>query len=762
MATERQSLDAIVGTPVGWGTTPTVALLDDDPDSASGDWATWDGSTNTMTLTVGFPTPTGNPTTGAGVQEFRIRIRKSSSGSGTGTYTAELREGGSATTLETLASGVSESTLDPGEVVSLTWDASNLGTADGSAVELYLQFDSGGGGPNERNIDIDAIEWNVDYSVGFTFSADAITSSGALLDATGVLGLAYSADALAATAALGAVTPSWGLVFAADAIAATASAGAVVSPFAIWPLDDNAASTTVAATVGSAATYVGDTTDDMSVVGRSADELGLQIDASTKYINTGVAPPTSAGTMCCWFLHDTITSTRKYVMGCHNTPTTQRCYISAQTEFLTGGLGSDSPTTIQGSTTLSSGRWYHVALVWDASNVYLYLDGQEEYSGARNGTICSLSIFALNANDNDAGPSTLWNAGRADDVRIYNDALTAAQILALSGRELSADVLAASGALGDATGVLGLAFSADALAATGALLDATGAVGGGGLTYSADALAATGAIGDATGLLGYAYTADALTATGALLDAAGVLGLAFSADVLASAGAIGAATPSLGLVFSGDALASTAAIGDASGLVGFTFSADALASTGALGTATPSLGLVFIADVIAAAGALLDATGALGGGGFTYTADVLASVGALGDASGAVGGGALTYSADALAATCALGTVTPSLGLVFPADAIASTASAGALSPVLGLAYSSDALTATAALGDATGVHGGLQLSFIASALTATASLGDTTLHFGHYERPQEMTDALGPAARGYWRTMSGDPYADG
>ena len=161
MATERKSPDAIISS-AGLDVSGGIGYIQDDPDSPDGNWFTTSGSNGS--LRVSFPTPTSNPTTGADVQEFRVQLRKNATGGGTPTYSAELRETGGGTALQTLATDATIDTTGTGSVVSLTWDASNLATADGSAVELLLTFTKGGGGPNERNVEVGAAEWNVDYS----------------------------------------------------------------------------------------------------------------------------------------------------------------------------------------------------------------------------------------------------------------------------------------------------------------------------------------------------------------------------------------------------------------------------------------------------------------------------------------------------------------------------------------------------------------------------------------------------------------------
>lgn len=136
--------------------TGAVTTVDEDPDSPGGDWMTaTDGSSSTL-LRVSFDTPADAPTTGAGLQEFKAWVRETGNGSGTPTLTVAVRETGGGTNLASTTCLIDTA----GELCSLTWDASILGTSDGSAVEAYLDCPDNGGGPNQDSCEIDAIEWN--------------------------------------------------------------------------------------------------------------------------------------------------------------------------------------------------------------------------------------------------------------------------------------------------------------------------------------------------------------------------------------------------------------------------------------------------------------------------------------------------------------------------------------------------------------------------------------------------------------------------
>jgi len=156
-ATESLSPDALLQQD---NLTGAITDIDEDPDSPDDSWLTTTGSGST--LRVSYPTPTGNPTQGAGLQEFRLWLRKDAAGGGTPSCNLEVYENGSLH--QTISTGNSI-TSTTGQILAGNWDASGLTNSDGSGVELRLVSTKGGGGPNERNIEVGAVEWNVDYTL---------------------------------------------------------------------------------------------------------------------------------------------------------------------------------------------------------------------------------------------------------------------------------------------------------------------------------------------------------------------------------------------------------------------------------------------------------------------------------------------------------------------------------------------------------------------------------------------------------------------
>lgn len=134
-------------------------------DSPDGVWLPLGNDADDCIVRASFPTPTGDPNTGAGLQKFRVYVRVGTeAGGNTPDMDIAVRETGGGADLA-VQTGISVTSYT-GEVIEFTWDASVLGTVDGSAVEIYVIGNRSGGGPTSRRcVEFDAIEWVVDYAV---------------------------------------------------------------------------------------------------------------------------------------------------------------------------------------------------------------------------------------------------------------------------------------------------------------------------------------------------------------------------------------------------------------------------------------------------------------------------------------------------------------------------------------------------------------------------------------------------------------------
>jgi len=85
-------------------------------------------------------------------------------------------------------------------------------------------------------------------------------------------------------------------------------------------------------------------------------------------------------------------------------------------------LGSERSTT---GTKLATNTWTHVALTWDGATMRLYQNGTQTGSTAVTGTLAA-STGALRLGGNSIWGE--WFSGQLDDVRVYDRALTQAQV----------------------------------------------------------------------------------------------------------------------------------------------------------------------------------------------------------------------------------------------------------------------------------------------------------------------------------------------
>jgi len=93
-----------------------------------------------------------------------------------------------------------------------------------------------------------------------------------------------------------------------------------------------------------------------------------------------------------------------------------------------------------GTTELEADEWAHAALVRDGNEMVIYLDGVEDARVTDAREITTIDGFNIGAHAN----SSRQFQGRLDDVRIYDHALTAEEILAVSRAPFPNDELASS------------------------------------------------------------------------------------------------------------------------------------------------------------------------------------------------------------------------------------------------------------------------------------------------------------------------------
>jgi Carbohydrate family 9 binding domain-like/Concanavalin A-like lectin/glucanases superfamily/Tetratricopeptide repeat len=92
------------------------------------------------------------------------------------------------------------------------------------------------------------------------------------------------------------------------------------------------------------------------------------------------------------------------------------------------GLSRDD--YLNGSATVGSGQWHHVACVYDGSKISIYVDGKLDVSRPQSGPIAT-NNFPVCIGENIELTGHCWN-GLIDDVRVYTYALSDNEVVALA------------------------------------------------------------------------------------------------------------------------------------------------------------------------------------------------------------------------------------------------------------------------------------------------------------------------------------------
>ena len=148
------------------GLTGAITDIDDDPDAPDGDtnwtggngWLTTNASNSVLLVTTTNPTNGANIDTAANAQTIKVFLRKNATGGSNPTFTLEVHDSGGLH--ETLATDVAVTTA--GTLFTYTWTAAGISSPND--IQINLVSTKGGGGPNERNVEVDAVRWEMAYT----------------------------------------------------------------------------------------------------------------------------------------------------------------------------------------------------------------------------------------------------------------------------------------------------------------------------------------------------------------------------------------------------------------------------------------------------------------------------------------------------------------------------------------------------------------------------------------------------------------------
>ena len=139
----------------------------------------------------------------------------------------------------------------------------------------------------------------------------------------------------------------------------------------------------------------------------------------------GGALSASQGSITLWGRASGTQSATRYYFGHSSNPSGWadriQLYLDNGDMVLNLGLG-DTHTRDTGIMTLSTDAWYHVALTWNGSNYFVYVNGAQKATGSYTG-LSTIGTFADIGNDGSNAERTEAFTGRIDDVRIFDKTL---------------------------------------------------------------------------------------------------------------------------------------------------------------------------------------------------------------------------------------------------------------------------------------------------------------------------------------------------
>ena len=197
-----------------------------------------------------------------------------------------------------------------------------------------------------------------------------------------------------------------------------------------YKLNDDAATTVIVDDTGTlnGVLYGGKTTADMSEAGKLG--TALRFDGAADYIDVVSAVDPTAYTIACWVKLDDTTNRSILYRADSNPPGVSYSHaLRVASGVFSHYLFDGSIKTVNGTTTVVAGTWYHVAIVAQNSGyMRLYVNGVEE------GTAVAIGSMWTGGDRWIIGYSYTglgWLDGVLDDLRFYWGALSTGEIYKL-------------------------------------------------------------------------------------------------------------------------------------------------------------------------------------------------------------------------------------------------------------------------------------------------------------------------------------------
>lgn len=143
----------------------------------------------------------------------------------------------------------------------------------------------------------------------------------------------------------------------------------------------------------------------------------------------------SGFTISAWIKRDAADSGVKSILSKRNTSFTSGYDLRIRDDNriqIIWKNGSDQNLT--GSTTIPDDEWHHVAVIYDGSQIYIYIDGVLDRNQAKTAPVATTNSFLIAA----AGKGTITQhfRGNIDEVRVWNTALTEDQLRFVMNQEI--------------------------------------------------------------------------------------------------------------------------------------------------------------------------------------------------------------------------------------------------------------------------------------------------------------------------------------
>ena len=159
----------------------------------------------------------------------------------------------------------------------------------------------------------------------------------------------------------------------------------------------------------------------------------LQFDGTDDYVNAGNTSSlafSGSVSISAWINFSNFNNSSATVVSMHSSLKGYAIIKDTNSNTL-GFWCSDGSDDIGVSTnTLSANTWYHIVGTNDGSTSRIYVNGSLANSTSQGGAASSTGDLKIGMSSDETASSRYWN-GYIDEVAVWNDALTAAEVTAL-------------------------------------------------------------------------------------------------------------------------------------------------------------------------------------------------------------------------------------------------------------------------------------------------------------------------------------------